>query len=282
MTVRSQATFTKRSMTFGLAIGAMVVLMLSLAAGARAAGEFELNDTRETAYGPLAGATWYTATIETENDVDWYLLYIRTYSQMDFSATMVSGSCGLVTLYNKDGREIEDFYPGAPNEVRHLLRTLNAGRYYLEVDACTNSQYKFRVDPAASITTSRECGEAIVARDAVGPQLAEVNEELAKNAAVLATKAAAVHEAKGELRRAGGKASWLHKRLQHATRPGKRRHIRFNLRRARNEMLNAQEQLDEAKEQRAPVWKEKQSMEALVRQYQQQIATANGQIAISC
>ncbi len=67
----------------------MRLALLMFASSASATGEFEPNDNRDTAYGPLEGGVPYTATIDTENDVDWYVFYVKTYSQMDFSSTLV-------------------------------------------------------------------------------------------------------------------------------------------------------------------------------------------------
>lgn len=266
-----------------LALVACLLTMLTFATPAKAAGEFELNDTRETAYGPLEGGKSYTATFETGNDVDWYVFYIKTYSQMDFSATMVK-SCedyARISLYDKDGNYERSFETGKVNETTHLLQTMNPGRYYFEVEhhySCTGDRYSFRIDPAASITTSRECGEAIVARDSVGPELTAVNEELAKNGEALATTAQAVHEAKRQLRRASKKAQ----RLKQIKQPGKRRHVRSKLRQTRSAVQSARRQLDKAKAERRPVWKERRDLEAIAGQHQQTIASAEGQMATYC
>src|SRR4051794_7902062 len=82
-----------RGRTFGAAL-AVVLLLLTLVARARATSEYEPNDSRETAYGLLAGGTWYTAGIDTVNDYDWYLFYVKTYSQVEFQATSAPGSTG--------------------------------------------------------------------------------------------------------------------------------------------------------------------------------------------
>jgi hypothetical protein len=50
-------------------------------------------------------------TLETENDVDWDLLYVETYSQLDISAEMTK-SClynGTLTLRDLDGEYIDSF-----------------------------------------------------------------------------------------------------------------------------------------------------------------------------
>lgn len=281
-----------RGRTFGAILGVIMLGLLMLGASARAAGEYEPNDSRETAYGPLAGGTWYTASFETDNDVDWYVFYIKTYSQMEFSAGLVS-TCSncvnepLLMLYDKDGKFIDDFYSGELNEVRHLYLTLTPGRYYFEVNyADTGDRYKFRIDPAPSITTSRECGEAIVAKELVGPLLADVNQELAKKVEELAAKAAAVHEAKKDLAQASTKAKRLRakvKRLRRLHRSGGYlNRTRAKLRQVRSEVQNAVEGLARAKEERKPVWEEKRNLEAIAGQHQQEIADAEGQIAAHC
>lgn len=281
-----------RGRTFGAILGLVVLVLLTIAASAQAAGEYEPNDSRDTSYGPLAGGTWYTASFETDNDVDWYVFYIKTYSQMDFSAGLVSTCSNCVdepvlSLYDKDGHFIDDFYSGDLNEVRHLYLTLTPGRYYFEVNfADTGDRYKFRIDPAASITTNRECGEAIVAKDAVTPQLAEANQALAKKAEEVAAKATVVHEAKQELGHASKKAQRLRakvKRLRRLHRSGwYLNRTRAKLRQVRIEVQNAVEDLTRAEEERKPVWEEKRNLETLAGQRQQEIANAEGQIAAHC
>jgi len=275
---------------FGAVFSVVVLLLLVLSAGARAAGEYEHNDSRETAFGPLAGGTWYTAGFETDNDVDWFVFYIKTYSQMDFSAGIAGSACcdqALLTLYDKDGKFVDDFFSGELNEVRHLYLTLPAGRYYFEVSyGDTGNRYKFRIDPAASITTSRECGEALVAKEAVVPLLADANQDLAKNAETLATRAEAVHEAKKDLRRASKKAKRLRQKVKRLRRHGpwgwRLRRARAKLDRIRGEVRGAVEGVHRARERRQPVWEERVQLEAVANQHQQEIAGADGQIAAHC
>lgn len=280
-----------RGWTFCAILGAVALLLLTLGASARAAGEYELNDSRETAYGPLAGGTWYTAGIETINDVDWYVFYIKTYSQVEFSATAAAGdsSYSYFYIYDRDGKDFgtfeEDFT--APNEEEdRLALTMAPGRYYLEATGGKGARYKFRIDPASAITTSRECGEAIVAKDLVSPQLADVNQELAKKAEELAVKATAVHEAKKDLGHASKKAKRLRakvKRLHRLHRSGwYLNRTRAKLRQVRGEVQRATEELERAKEERKPVWEEKRNLEAIAGQHQQEIADAEGQIAAHC
>jgi hypothetical protein len=108
---------------------------------------------------------------------------------MDFSATLIAG-CGSIhiELRDNDGKELQLFHSAGLNEVEHLRTTLAAGRYYfaMTTHGCVGDVYRFRIDPAAVVTSNRECGEAIVAKEAVGPQLAKVAGELAKNSERLA------------------------------------------------------------------------------------------------
>jgi hypothetical protein len=245
-------------------VAAYLLTALAFAASAQAAKEFEPNDTRETAYGPLEGGKSYTATFETDNDVDWYVFYIKTYSQMDFSATMVK-SCedyAAISLYDKDGNSETYFNTGNVNKTNHLLRTMNPGRYYLEVEkhySCTGDRYSFRIDPATSITSSRECGEAIVSKDAIGSQLAAANKELTKSNESLASKTRAVNKAKK-----------IVQRLKNRRRvPG------WQKRQARRK-------LDLAKEARAKALKVMADLQGIISQHQQEITGAESQIATFC
>lgn len=263
-----------------------------LAGGARAANEYELNDIRETAYGPLAGGTDYTATRETDNDVDWYLFYVKTYSQVDFSATMVSygsgceGSYTYFSLYDKDGNYVDanSLDAGAINRTEHLFLTMTPGRYYLRINEtsyCTGERYRFRIDPAAALTTSRECGEAIVAKDAIAPQLAEVTAELKENDQALAKATGAKNTAKATL-------AQLKQRLEATLRRLQRRGLATPVRkrRARRAIVApkrlAVRKLDAAKEAQGKVLAERTGLEALNAQHTTALAQAEGQISATC
>lgn len=287
---------------FGLVLGIVVLALLMLEGSAWAAGEYEPNDSRDTAFGPLAGGTWYEAGFETTNDVDWFKFYIKTYSQMDFSAGMVKDeSCcendrAYLELFDKDGKRVDNLYSGHLNEVNHLYLTLPAGRYYIEVqpdEGYPGDRYKIRIDPASSITTDVECGEAIVARESVVPLLAEAQKELEKSIAKLAPKVEAVHEAKKELRHASKKAKRLKQKMKYLRKhhPRGRRHFRWSrkvgrirakLRGVRSEVRSAVTKVNDAKEARKPIWEERTGLEAATGQRQQEINDAEGKIAAHC
>lgn len=243
------------------------LVLFSLPAFASAAGEYESNDLRDTAYGPLTGGTSYTATFETNNDVDWYVFYLKTYSQMDFSATSIGSSCaaswGNIELVDKDGKHIAYLEPGALNETEHLRLTMGPGRYYLEINSyssyCTGDQYRFRIDPASALTPSRTCGEAIVSRETVGPELAALNAKIATNGEALA-KAEALFSA----RRAALKKLKNRPRVP-----------RWKKRRAREKLL-------EAKAKKEKIEIARIGLQTLGAQYTTTLNQANGLIATTC
>lgn len=252
--------------SFTALLGAIVTLAL-LPSMAAAAGEFEPNDNRDAASGPLEGGRDYTARFETDNDVDWYVFYVRQYSQMDFSATGAPDciwALANVELRDLDGKSISGFESGWTGETNHLYLTLNPSRYYLEIrnpsGECIGDPYRFRIEPATAVTPSRECGEAIVAKDALVPLLVKADEDLAANARVLG-------HAKRKTRQAGRKLRRLKK------------HNRAN----RWRMRSARRQFRRAKRSRNQLWRtRKYELGAAKQQHQQTLAHLDGQIAAYC
>jgi len=179
----------RRALAAATTIGAVGLLTLALAGAAYGKGEYEPNDSRDEAYGPISGGKQYVAEIDTENDVDWYLLYVKTYSQMDFMTTKLAGSgCNLgLNLHDKDGEYIDSFHTDGINETEHFYLTMSPGRYYLstQVYCAPGTRYRFEISPASAITSSRECGEAIVARNEAAPELANIVGLIAKNTEAL-------------------------------------------------------------------------------------------------
>lgn len=304
VTVRS-ARYS-RATVFGIVSAMAAALTLAFAGGAQAKGEYEINDTRESAHGPLAGGKWHTAEIETENDVDWYYFYVKTYSQMEFLSTMVKAGgtyCSRVvfSMYDKDGNDLggaDYFYSGSLEETGRFPLTMNPGRYYLKVDSCTKDRYKFKIDPDAAITTNRECGEAIVARDSVGPALAEVTADLNETNNSLAAANAVVRSSKLELaklkrRWEKAKKGWRVtqrkiKRHPGATRFQNRERRRLKASKARvNRTLAAakglaKRELATASETRAEVLAVRAPLQALAAQHTSAKSQAEAQIAVSC
>lgn len=289
-----------------LAVGAL--LTLAYAGQAGAAGPFEPNDTREAAHGPLAGGKSFTGKFETENDEDWYLFYIKTYSQMEISGSMLngvtctSGSTRAVELLDRDGELINYFHIGEPNTIDGLSLTLDAGRYYLKLDnnssACVGDGYKFKITPAASLTTSKDCGEAILAKDDVQPDLDKVGDLLDKNDDALAKVDEVVAKQKAPLvglvrhwRKL--KVRWQRnvRRIAKSGRPGyvKRRawrKLRVFKRRAHGriaaKMQEPRERLAKANETRDKVMEARAKLEALDGQYNDIVEDAEKTIKDDC
>lgn len=239
---------SRRAVGLGVALAFVALALLSLAGVAHGKEEYEHNDTRESAYGPLAGGNWYTAEFETVNDVDWYYFYVKTYSQVDFSATLVNDECSATFLLRDGDGETVRTYPDSLSAysekiVDHLLLTMNPGRYYLEVDGCQGDRYKFKIDPASAITSSRECGEAIIARNDAAPELDKVTGLIANNSNSLAKAEGVI--AKQAARLAGLTQQWR-KLKRRWTRNGRR--IR-NSRRTRYRKRIAWRRLRSAKRQ---------------------------------
>lgn len=301
VTVRS-ARYS-RATVFGIVLAMVAALTLALAGGAQAKGEYEPNDTRETAHGPLLGEKDYVAEIDTENDVDWYLFYVKTYSQMEFVTTMLkSDGCSvLYRLYDKDGEQLETgtFRSGHVEKTERFHLTMNPGRYYLKVDLCApGDRYRFRVNPAAALTSDRACGEAIVARDTATPLLTEASAELGNTAGSLAAANTAVRESKEDLaklkrRWEKGKARWrkMKRRIKrHSESPRFQHRERRRLRRSRarlNRTLpvakrSARSELATASETRAKVLAKRAPLQVLVTQHTNAKVQAEAQIAASC
>ncbi len=156
------------------------IVMMAIPATALGLGEFEPNDTFDTAAGPLIGGHTYTAGIETSNDKDFYSFYMRRFDQVDF-AFKLSGSDGdawaCFWILNSKGQEVDDAgdCPYAEGITNHAYVSLDAGKYYVKVsdansDALRRS-YSFSVRSNGSIASDPACGDLIVkqldAKDAV-------------------------------------------------------------------------------------------------------------------
>lgn len=290
-------------MRFHLSIAGCLIAMLVLSSSAWATGEFEPNDNRDTAAGPLEGGKPYNATFETDNDVDWYVFYIKTYSQMDFSAGLVSSTeesyRAFIRLLDKDGHYLNAFSSGYLNQTEHLLLTLNPGRYYLEVEGSTKDAYRFQIDPAAAITPNRECGEAIVSKEAVGPQLAKVTGELSKNSERLAKPSEEVSADEASLLALDQRwerflFKWRAAVRRLARTRGLRRYVRLSRKRSlvatkrrTNLRLKAQKdsvrrKLATAQAAQAKVLEQRASLEAVETQNKTTLSQAEAQIAAHC
>lgn len=164
---------------------AKVVIVVSMltgafAATAGAAGEYEPNDTILTTYGPLLGGTPYIGTIETENDTDWFRFYLGQRVQFDLSAISVTPEGGFtLRLDDGNGHRIRHLHFGSDKVIEHILLTLPAGKYLIEIEGRLGAQYRFQLDPAEALVSSDACGEAIAARAAQFLKIKRVKRRIA-------------------------------------------------------------------------------------------------------
>jgi hypothetical protein len=172
-------TGRRSSYVWMLALACLAGLAL-IPSAASASGEFEPNDSLLTSAGPMTGGVPINATLETDNDQDWYRFYTITRTQLDITMTGFSDAfsgCAELDLYNADGDNItgDNEVDGRLNQIQHLTETVPTGLYYVRIvqdvyDSCVGSpdnRYAWAVVPAAYITPKEGCGQAYVAqRDA--------------------------------------------------------------------------------------------------------------------
>jgi hypothetical protein len=279
-----------------------LLALLVFSSSAAATNEFEPNDNRDTAAGPLEGGVPYTATFETDNDVDWYVFYIKTYSQMDFSASQIKSEGGHVSYFylrDKDGKYMDSFSSGGVNQTNHLLLTMNPGRYYLEVEGATKDVYRFQIDPAAAITPSRDCGEAIVSKEDVSPQLVKVTGELSKVSEKLVKPSEEVAAAEARLLAIDGRwekflVGWKVSMHRLAARRGISPYARRQRKRSllatkrsmnlklKSRKASAKQRLAAAQATQAKVLQQRASLQAVEAQNKTTLSQAEAQIAASC
>lgn len=102
-----------------------------------ASASAEPNDTAAGASGPIRNGVTYQGVIATENDFDWWVFYTGASTQLDIALLGLGREdCfgPVMDLYDSDGQVItgED-YPAERNETRHILRTVDAGTFYVKV-----------------------------------------------------------------------------------------------------------------------------------------------------
>ncbi len=127
----------------------LAVLALALALPASALGadaEYEPNDGIDQAYGPLAANTNYNGTISTENDRDWYIVYVSGQGVLGVSLNephrrrllrqpvRLSAQCRRRTLNSSHGkranRRTHLHDPRPRSLLRRVSRTARSPTYY--------------------------------------------------------------------------------------------------------------------------------------------------------
>lgn len=120
---------------------------------ANALGEFEPNDSRQTAAGPLVSLQTYSATMETENDLDYFKFYVADRSaQTSFLAIKNSGD-GFdsmnMELVDSGGMVLQRAFAfGRQGTTGEILYSVGPGKYFLRFSAWVFSGpigYEFQV-----------------------------------------------------------------------------------------------------------------------------------------
>jgi hypothetical protein len=149
---------------------ATALVALSLVAGAATAqaDPYEPNDSQMTAYGPLAGSTDYVGTIDTSNDQDWFVFYVRDHSQVTITARSDSHNSNSFSLSNSSGSSPAS---GCCGSWTHSI-TLERGAYYIQAfNGTVGSMYSLRIVSNVPLTNRNE----IEARNNRDADIGEVN-----------------------------------------------------------------------------------------------------------
>jgi len=123
-----------RRLTMGLLASAA---MLAIPAAASANPAYEPNDGIHQAFGPLQANTNYDATISSNNDSDWYIVYVSGQGVLDVSMTNLDQDtcCGSPTVYlrNQDGTTLNSTSVDEGETGSLPYTTPGPGHYYVEV-----------------------------------------------------------------------------------------------------------------------------------------------------
>lgn len=142
---------------------ALSLAALALPASAAAAPAYEPNDGIHQAFGPLAAGTNYDAAITSNNDEDWYVLYVSGQGVLDVALTNTddaSGGSTHVDLLDKDGTSLNSESYISENTTEHLVYTTpGPGQYYVVIDSdSAGDQYRLTV--SGPLTTGPRPGPA--------------------------------------------------------------------------------------------------------------------------
>lgn len=134
---------------------AVIACSLAFAASASASGEFEPNDTFNTAAGPIQAGVDISATYETVNDEDYYFFYLPQQTQLRYTLRNSTSAPYRICL---------DLYQQTPSSVDYIddgflsvnsgqtgsnAISLGPGKYYM-VMTCSGTigkTYTLHLDP---------------------------------------------------------------------------------------------------------------------------------------
>jgi bacillolysin/thermolysin len=100
--------------------------------GSTATDNYEPNDTRTAAYGPIASGTTYDSYIYTSNDVDYYYFDIASTGTITVTLSNLAGDYDLY-LYNAAGTLLKSSLNGSTTNESITYSAAATGRYYVRV-----------------------------------------------------------------------------------------------------------------------------------------------------
>ncbi len=124
-----------------------------------AAAWADANDTPAGASGPLLHGDFWSGSISTENDVDWFVLYSGASTELGVHLNgQGPDDCfgQVVELTDGDGQFLSGYgYPINASETQHILYTVGIGTFYVKVSPynvapCIGSNAKYGLWVTAS------------------------------------------------------------------------------------------------------------------------------------
>jgi bacillolysin/thermolysin len=100
--------------------------------GSTAQDNYEPNDTRTAAYGPITSGTTYNSYIYTSNDVDYYYFDIANTGSINVTLGNLAGDYDLY-LYNSAGTQLSKSENGSTTSESITYSATATGRYYVRV-----------------------------------------------------------------------------------------------------------------------------------------------------
>lgn len=150
---------TRRSRT---ALAVLAFLVLGTLAGP--SGVAIANDLRTEASGPILNRTVYQGTTKTSNDVDWWVFYTGGTTQLDIMLLGLGPEdCfgPLMNFTDANGAIIEQSSNVNRNEIEHILYTVGAGTFYVEVRpnnvapcAGSDAVYRLGINASSALLTA--------------------------------------------------------------------------------------------------------------------------------
>lgn len=130
-------------------IPCLAVLILGLCGTSHAWAD--ANDTPAGASGPLLQGDFWSGSISTENDVDWYVLYSGASTELGVHLNSQGpDDCfgQVIELTDGDGRYLSHYSHINSSETGHILYTVGIGTFYIKVSPynvapCIGSNAKY-------------------------------------------------------------------------------------------------------------------------------------------